>query len=96
MDGKFWPMQITYSGKTSKSIKPVSFPDNFLVTANKNHSSNEELLKMLWHINIPYIKKQRQNLSSDPQYPALLIMDVLNDQMAKQVNYMLNENNIKL
>ena len=51
---------------------------------------------MLEHIIIPYVKKQRQNLSIDPQYPALLIMDVFKDQMTKQVNYMLNENNIKL
>ena len=49
---------------------------------------------MLEHI-IPYMKKQRQNLSLDPQYPALLIMDVFKGQMTKQVKYLLNENNIK-
>ena len=49
---------------------------------------------MLEHI-IPYVKKQRQNLSLDPQYPTLLIMDVFKGQMVKQVKYLLNENNIK-
>ena len=57
MDGKFLPMQIIYSGKTSKSIPPVSFPDSSLVSANKKHYINEkESLKMLEHIIIPYVK----------------------------------------
>ena len=51
---------------------------------------------MLEHIIIPYVKKQRQNLSLDPQYPALLIMGVFKGQMTKQVTDLLNENNIKL
>ena len=81
MDSKFSPMQIIYGGKTSKSIPPVSFPDSFLVSANKKQYSNErDSLKMLEHIIIPYVKKQRQNLSLDPQYPALLIMDMFRGQ----------------
>ena len=81
MDSKFSPMQIIYGGKTSKSIPPVSFPDSFLVSANKKQYSNErDSLKMLEHIIIPYVKKQRQNLSLDPQYPPLLIMDMFKGQ----------------
>ena len=38
-DGKFLPMQIICGGKTSKSIPPVSFPDSFLLSANKKHYS---------------------------------------------------------
>ena len=97
MDGRFLPMQIIYSEKTSKSIPPVSFPDSFLVSANTKHYSNEkESLKMLEHKIIPYVKKQRQKLSLDPHYPAQLIMDVFKGQMTKQVKDLLNENNIKL
>ena len=96
-DGKFLPIQIIYGGKTSKSILPVSFPDSFLVSANENNYSNQKKsLKMLEHIIIPYVKKQLQNISLDPQYPALLIMDVFKGQMTKQVKDLLNENNIKL
>ena len=51
---------------------------------------------MLEHIIILYVKKQRQNLSLDPQYPVLLIMDVFKGQMTEQVNDLLNENKIKL
>ena len=97
MDGIFLPMQIIYGGKASKSIPTVSFPDSFLVSSNKKHYSNEkESLKMLEHIIIPYVKKQRQNLSLDPQYPALLIMDVFKGSMTEQVKDLLNEKNIKL
>ena len=51
---------------------------------------------MLEHIIILYVKNQRQNLSLNPQYPALLIMDVFKGQMTKQVKDLLNENNVKL
>ena len=51
---------------------------------------------MLEHIIIHCVKKECQKLSLDPQYPALLIMDVFKDQMMKQVKDLLNENNIKL
>ena len=92
MDGKFLP-----SKKTSKSIPPVTFPDGFLVSANKNHYSNEkDSLKMLEYIIIPYAKKQRQNLNLDPQYPALLILDVFKGQMTKQVKELLYKNTIGL
>ena len=92
MNGKFLPMQIIYGGKTSKSIPPVFFPDSFLVSANKKHYSNgKESLNMLEHIIIPYVKS-----NVNPQYSALLIMDVFNSQMIKHVKDLLNENNIKL
>ena len=72
IDGKFLPMLIIYGRKTSKSIPPVSFPDNFLVSVNKKHYNNKkESLKMLEHIIISYVKKQRQNLSLNPSVPCL-------------------------
>ena len=87
MDSKFSPMQIIYGGKTSKSIPTVSFPDSFLVSANKKQYSNErESLKILEHVIIPYLKKQLQNLSLDPQYPALLIMDMFRGQKTPSIS----------
>ena len=48
MDSQFLPMQIMYGGKTSKSIPRISFPDGFLVSANRKHYSNEdESLQMM-------------------------------------------------
>ena len=51
---------------------------------------------MLEHIIIPYVKNQSQNLSLNPQYSALLIMDLFKGHMTKQVKDLLNENNVKL
>ena len=97
MDSKFSPMQIIYGGKTSKSIPTISFPDSFLVSANKKQYSNErESLKMLEHIIIPYVKKQLQNLSLDPQYPALLIMDMFRGRKHHQPRKSFSESNLSL
>ena len=77
MDGQFLPMEITYGGKTSKSIPWLSFPDRFLVSANpKDYSNYEGSLKVMEHIIIPYVQKQRNTLQLDAEYVAMLLMDV--------------------
>ena len=82
MDGQFLPMQVIHIGKTTKSIPRVSFPDGFLVSANlKNYSNEEESLKMMEHIIIPYVENQRKILKLDAQYPPMLMMDVFKGQM---------------
>ena len=92
---RFYRCRSSTAGKLQKACHLS--PDSFLVPINKKHYSNEkESLKMLEHIIIPYVKKERQNLSLDPQYPALLIMDVFKGRMREQVKDLLNENNIKL
>ena len=97
MDGQFLPMQVMYGGKTTKSIPRVSFPDGFLVSANLKHYSNEEeSLKMMEHIVIPYVKNQRKILKLDAEYPAMLIMDVFKGQMTDPVKEILKKNNIVL
>ena len=74
MDGQFLPMQIVYGGKTSKSIPRLSFPDRFLIPANPKHYSNEEeSLKMMEHIIIPYVQKECNTLKLDAEYPAMLL-----------------------
>ena len=87
MDGQFLPRQISYGVTTSKSIPRVPFPDGFLISANPKHYSNEEdLLKMMKHIIIPYVEKQRNTLKLDAEYPAMLLMDVFKSQMTNAVN----------
>ena len=97
IDGQFLPMQIIYGEKTSKSIPRVSFPDGFLVSANPKHYSNEEeSLKMMEHIIIPYVQQQRNTLKLDAEYPAMLLMDVFKGQMTDPVKEILKRNNILL
>ena len=77
LEGEFLPMQIIYGGKTKKSIPPVMFPKGFLVTANEKYYSNEEeSIKMIEQIIIPYIERQKEILNAAPNQPALLIYDV--------------------
>ena len=97
MDGQFLPMQLIYCGKTTKSIPRVSFPDGFLVSANlKQYRNDEESLKMMEHIIIPYVKNQSKILKLDAEYPAMLIMDVFKGQMTDPVKEILKKNNIVL
>ena len=93
MNGQFLPMQIIYGGKTSKSI----LPDRFLVSANPKHYTNEEeSLKMMKHIIIPYVQKQRNTLKLDAEYLAMLLMDVFQGQMTNPAKEILKRNNIIL
>lgn len=97
LDGDFLPIQLIYKGKTTKSIPPVSFPPEFLVSANEKHYSNEkEALRMLEHIIIPYVERQRSLLDLEFNHPALLIMDVFKGQTTESVRDLLKENNIIL
>ena len=41
LTGEFLPIQLIYGGKTNKSIPAVSFPFDFVISANKKHYSNE-------------------------------------------------------
>ena len=56
-DGQFLAMQLIYGGKTSKSLPRVSFPEEFTLSVNEKHYSNEsESLKLLDDVIIPYIE----------------------------------------
>ena len=94
---KFLSIQLIYGGKTNKSITAVSFPSDFVISANEKHYSNErEALNMLENLIKPYVEKQRVSLNLDFDHPALLIMDVFKGQMTCAVRELLNENHILL
>ena len=60
LDGPLLPVQLIYGGKTSKSLPGVNFPKSFSLSANRKHYSNEqESIKVLKEIIIPYVKKKR-------------------------------------
>ena len=73
LTGEFLPIQLIYGGKTKKSIPAVSFPSDFVISANEKHYSNErEALNMLENVIIPHVEKQRVSLNLDFDHPALL------------------------
>ena len=97
LDGHFLPVQLIYGGKTSKSLPRVNFPKSFSLSANPKHYSNEqESIKVLEEIIIPYVKKERERLEMEKDQAALLIMDVFKGQMASRVLKVLSNNNILL
>ena len=86
LDGHFLPVQLIYGGKTSKSLPRVNFPKSFSLSANPKHYSNEqESIKVLEEIIIPYVKKERERLGMEKDQAALLIMDVFKGQMTSPV-----------
>ena len=83
--------------RQKKSIPAVSFPSDFVISANKKHYSNErEALNMLENIIIPYVEKRRVSVNLDFDHSAFLIMDVFKGQMTCAVTDLLNENHILL
>ena len=62
----------------------------------KHYSNEEESIKVLNEIIIPYIIKERKSLALSENHPALLLMDVFKGQMTEKVLKVLSENNIVL
>ena len=60
-NGKCLPMQLIYGGKTRKSIPTLKFPGGFLLSTNlKYYSNEEETLKLLKEVIVPYIQNKRK------------------------------------
>ena len=97
LDGSFLPIQLAYGGKTKKSLPRVKFPSSFSLSVNPKHYSNEqESIKVLNEIIIPYVTKERERLELKNDQAALLIMDVFKGQMTSPVLKVLSDNNILL
>lgn len=58
-------MQVIYSGKTKASQpRDFSFPPRFCVTQNPKHWSNEEeTLKLINEVIVPYVFQKRAELN---------------------------------
>ena len=53
LDNKFLPMQLIYKGKTNESLLEVTFPEEFLLSANEKES-----LKFLCEFILSYIQQE--------------------------------------
>ena len=45
LTGELLPVQLIYGGKTKKSIPAVSFPSDFVISANGKHNNERKALK---------------------------------------------------
>ena len=63
LDGQFLPMQLIYGGKTLKSLPNFEFPDSFSLSVNPKHfSNNQESIKVVTEIVVPYVENQCKEL----------------------------------
>ena len=97
MKGDFLFPQIIYSGKTSRCLPSVKFPDGWHVTYTENHWANEKTTEdYIKLILLPYVESKRTELSLGSSYPALVIFDRFKAQCTERILKILDDNNIRL
>ena len=97
LDGHFLPVQLIYGGKPKKCLPRVQSPSTFYLSFNPKHCSNEEeSIKVLNDIVIPYVAKEREKLGLNKGQAVLLIMDVFKGQMTDPILKVLSNINILL
>ena len=86
-------LQLIFKSKTNESLLKVTFPEEFLLSANeKNYSNEKESLKFLDEFILSYIQQEQKNLGPENQ-KALIIYDVFCAQTNDKVLKLLDDNN---
>ena len=94
---KFLPMQHIYGGKTTKSFPRFKFSNDFSLSVNKTHYSNEkEACKLIEEMLVPYIEKIHQEENLPVSQKALVIMDVFSGQITSVVLDCFKDNKIEV
>ena len=94
LDGNFLEMQLIYGCKTNQSLPRYQFPKEFSLSVNLKHCNNEnESLKLIDEIILPYLMRERERLNR-PTQKALVIFDVFRGQITDEVLDHFKENNI--
>ena len=94
LDGNCLGMQLIYGGITNQSLPRYQFPNEFSSSANLKHYSNEnESLKLIDEIILPYLMRERKRLNRSTQ-KTLVIFDVFRGQITYKVLDHFKENNI--
>ena len=90
-EGNVLLFQIIYGGKTTQSLPKVKFPEDFSLSVNpKHYSNNEEVCKHITDIVIPYVNAEREKMGNPDQH-ALLIWDVFRGQKTDTVSALLEK-----
>ena len=74
----FLPNQLSYSGKTKRSIPKYDFPGCFDITVIPNHWSNYEKCVNHWlrKIIFPYLKAKKEELGYPKEQYSLIVMNI--------------------
>ena len=97
LDGHILPFQLIYTGKTERSLPNVKFPRGFCLAYNPKHWSNEnETLRLIEDVLVPYIAKIKEEKSLPESQKSLLLWDAFNTQSTQKVKDALTTHNIEL
>ena len=97
LDIKRLPLQLVHGRKTLKSLSRVKFPSLHSVKMNQKHySNNDEAIRVLNNIIIPYVTAKRGALALPTDHSVLLIIDAIKDKTAEQILKDSNVNHIIL
>ena len=93
LSGHFLPMQVLYTGKTSRCHPHFSeFPPGFDIWHSPNHWANTETsVRFVNNVIIPYVTRTQTEHELSPNYPALVIFDVFRGQTVNEVYELLEE-----
>ncbi|PFX11655.1 hypothetical protein AWC38_SpisGene24528 [Stylophora pistillata] len=76
VDGSVLLFQLIYQGKTARSLPATNFPEEFCLSCNEKHWSNEkETLRLINDVLHPYIQRTKAKLSLDENPRTVLIWD---------------------
>ena len=97
LDGHILPFQLIYTGKTERSLPNVKFPRGFCLAYNPKHWSNEnETLRLIEDVLVPYIAKIKEEKSLPESQKSLLLWDAFKAQSTQKVKDALATHNIEL
>ena len=93
--GDFLPPQLVYTGKTSKCLPTVEFPNDWDITCTPNHWCNTDTtIRYIKNIIIPYVRKTNQKAGRPNDAPALVIFDEFKGQNTDLVYDLLRDHNL--
>ena len=96
MSGDFLPPQVKYSGKTTRCLPPVKFPDDWNITYTENHWANENTTEVhIKKILISYIESCRKKLHLSTSHAALVVFDRFTGQCTLNIMSLLESYNIR-
>ena len=95
LTGDFLPPQLIYKGSTERCLPTTKFPNDWHITCNPNHWSNETtMIQYVERILLPYVKAKRRELQLSLEHPALVIFDNFSAQTTERIVKLLDNNHI--
>ena len=94
LQGDFLPVQVIYTGKTTRCHPHFEFPPGWHVTHSPNHWSTETtMLQYIEHIIEPYVRSVRDTFYTATT-PGVIIMDNFKGQVTEKISSLLDKHHL--